>query len=235
VIGYIRHMTKGSPVAPTDRIASEPDQPAGPVRLTLVVHELATAEVQNDRLDRSVSSKRRGSPRRVVDRHQIGEQGLTLVRLLDPSPPERLIHKEDEFADCAHGVLLRFRRGGYEASVVRARCTVDGSGPDLRVGQLELRIGSTLGGLSFSAAWSLALTAALVVRIPANEKATVSVILVPALPGGVLALWRRGHAVLVACAFLAGLTGAGEPHRRCGTSVRAVHRHVHLGSRRIRT
>ena len=56
------------------------------------------------------------------------------------------------------------------------------------------------------AGWSLALTVALVVRILAIEKPAVFVILVPALAGGVLALWRRGRAVLLSCAFLTGLT-----------------------------
>lgn len=57
-----------------------------------------------------------------------------------------------------------------------------------------------------AAGLSLALTAALVVRIIAIEKPAVFVILVPALAGGLLALWRRGRAVLVACALLTGLT-----------------------------
>ena len=57
-----------------------------------------------------------------------------------------------------------------------------------------------------AAGWSVALTAALVVRILAIEKPAVVVILVPALGGGFLALWRRGRGVLVACALLTGLT-----------------------------
>jgi len=53
---------------------------------------------------------------------------------------------------------------------------------------------------------SLALTAALTVRIIAIGKPAVFVILLPALIGALLAIWRRGRAVLIASAFLTALT-----------------------------
>ena len=53
---------------------------------------------------------------------------------------------------------------------------------------------------------SLALTGVLVVRIIAIDKPGVFVILFPALTGALLAIWRRGGAVLIASALLTALT-----------------------------
>jgi hypothetical protein len=53
---------------------------------------------------------------------------------------------------------------------------------------------------------SLALTGVLVVRIIAIDKPGVFVILFPALTGALLAIWRRGRAVLIASALLTALT-----------------------------
>lgn len=57
-----------------------------------------------------------------------------------------------------------------------------------------------------AAALSLALTGVLVVRIIAIDKPGVFVILFPALTGALLAIWRRGRAVLIASALLTALT-----------------------------
>jgi hypothetical protein len=57
-----------------------------------------------------------------------------------------------------------------------------------------------------AAVLSLALTGALVVRIIAIDKPGVFVILIPALTGTLLAILRRGRAVLVASALLTALT-----------------------------
>ena len=56
------------------------------------------------------------------------------------------------------------------------------------------------------AALSLALTGVLSVRIIAIDKPGVFAILFPALTGALLAIWRRGRAVLIASAFLTALT-----------------------------
>lgn len=57
-----------------------------------------------------------------------------------------------------------------------------------------------------AAVLSLALTGVLVVRIIAIDKPGVFVILFPALTGALLAIWRRGRAVLIASALLTALT-----------------------------
>jgi hypothetical protein len=55
-------------------------------------------------------------------------------------------------------------------------------------------------------ALSLALTGVLVVRIIAIDKPEVVVILIPALIGALLAIWKPGRAVLLASAFLTATT-----------------------------
>jgi hypothetical protein len=57
-----------------------------------------------------------------------------------------------------------------------------------------------------AALWSLALTGILVVRVIAIDKPAVLVILLPAFVGALLALWKRGRAVLIASASLTALT-----------------------------
>ena len=57
-----------------------------------------------------------------------------------------------------------------------------------------------------AAVLSLALTGVLVVRIIVIDKPGVFVILFPALTGALLAIWRRGPAVLIASALLTALT-----------------------------
>jgi hypothetical protein len=57
-----------------------------------------------------------------------------------------------------------------------------------------------------AAVLSLALTGVLIVRIIAIDKPGVFVILVPALAGALLALWKSGRAVLIASATLTSLT-----------------------------
>lgn len=57
-----------------------------------------------------------------------------------------------------------------------------------------------------AAVLSLALTGVLIVRIIAIDKPGVFVILVPALAGALLALWKSGRAVLIASAMLTSLT-----------------------------
>ena len=77
-----------------------------------------------------------------------------------------------------------------------------------------VRVGFTLGGdihirnrvAVVAATLSLALTGVLVVMVIAIDKPGVLVILFPALAGGLLALWRRGRAVLIASALLTALT-----------------------------
>jgi hypothetical protein len=53
---------------------------------------------------------------------------------------------------------------------------------------------------------SLALTGLLAVRVTAIGKPGVLVILLPALVGALLALWREGRVVLIASALLTALT-----------------------------
>ncbi|HEX9123525.1 MAG TPA: hypothetical protein VF984_09230 [Actinomycetota bacterium] len=57
-----------------------------------------------------------------------------------------------------------------------------------------------------AAVLSLVVTAALVVRVVAIDKPAVVVILLPALAGGLLAMWRPGRAALGASALLTALT-----------------------------
>jgi hypothetical protein len=57
-----------------------------------------------------------------------------------------------------------------------------------------------------AAVLSLALGGVLIVRIIAIDKPGVFVILVPALAGALLALWKSGRAVLIASAMLTSLT-----------------------------
>jgi len=59
-----------------------------------------------------------------------------------------------------------------------------------------------------AAVLSLALSAVLVVRIIAIGKPRVFVILLPALAGALLAIWRRGRAVLIASALLNAATAS---------------------------
>lgn len=59
-----------------------------------------------------------------------------------------------------------------------------------------------------AAALSLALTAVLVLRIIAIGKPGVFVILVPALTGALLAIWRHGRAALIASALLTAATAS---------------------------
>jgi len=59
-----------------------------------------------------------------------------------------------------------------------------------------------------AAVLSLALTAVLVLRIIAIGKPGVFAILFPALTGALLAIWRRGRAVLIASALLTAATAS---------------------------
>jgi hypothetical protein len=70
--------------------------------------------------------------------------------------------------------------------------------------QEAIRTRNRVAGVA--AVLSLALTGVLVARIIAIDKPGVFVILVPALAGALLALWKRGRAVLLASAMLTSLT-----------------------------
>ena len=59
-----------------------------------------------------------------------------------------------------------------------------------------------------AAVLSLALTAVLVLRIIAIGKPDVFVILIPALTGALLAVWRNGRAALIASALLTAATAS---------------------------
>jgi hypothetical protein len=59
-----------------------------------------------------------------------------------------------------------------------------------------------------AAALSLALTAVLILRIIAIGKPGVFVILIPALTGALLAIWRHGRIVLIASALLTAATAS---------------------------
>ncbi len=59
-----------------------------------------------------------------------------------------------------------------------------------------------------AAALSLALTAVLILRIIAIGKPGVFVILIPALTGALLGIWRRGRVALIASALLTAATAS---------------------------
>jgi hypothetical protein len=70
--------------------------------------------------------------------------------------------------------------------------------------QEAIRTRNRVAGVA--AVLSLALTGVLVARIIAIDKPGVFVILVPALAGALLALWKSGRAELLASAMLTSLT-----------------------------